>query len=85
MTLSQEDLFKLALNLQDPWYIKSIEFSSAKKQIDIHIDFIPGSRFEGRDLVIGCYKYTNIPNSTWGVAIGKKRAETTILRHSMPK
>ncbi len=39
----------------------------------------------GRDLVIGCYKYTNIPNSTWGVAIGKKRAETTILRHSMPK
>jgi transposase len=46
VTLSQEDLFKLALNLQEPWYIKSIEFSSAKKQIDIHIDFIPGSRFE---------------------------------------
>jgi transposase len=46
VTLSQEDLFKLALNLQDPWYIKSIEFSSTKKQIDIHIDFIPGSRFE---------------------------------------
>jgi len=44
--LSQEDLFKLALSLQDPWYIKSIEFSSAKKQLDIHIDFIPGSRFE---------------------------------------
>ena len=42
-------------------------------------------QFGGRDLVIGCYKYTNIPNSTWGVAIGKKRAETTILRHSMPK
>jgi hypothetical protein len=35
VTLSQEDLFKLALNLQDPWYIKSIEFSGAKKQIDI--------------------------------------------------
>jgi hypothetical protein len=46
--------------------------------------FIVVSAF-GRDLVIGCYKYTNIPNSTWGVAIGKKRAETTILRHSMPK
>ena len=46
MTLSQEDLFKLALNLQDPWYIESIEFSAAKKQLDIHIDFIPGSRFE---------------------------------------
>jgi len=46
VTLSQEDLFKLALNLQDPWYIKSIEFSNAKKQIDIHINFIPGSRFK---------------------------------------
>ena len=46
MTLSQEDLFKLALNLQDPWYIKSIEFSSAEKQLDIHIDFAAGSRFE---------------------------------------
>jgi len=46
VTLSQEDLFKLALNLQDPWYIKSIEFSSAEKQLDIHIDFAAGSRFE---------------------------------------
>lgn len=29
VTLSQEDLFKLALNLQDPWYIKSHVFSSS--------------------------------------------------------
>ena len=46
MTLSQEDLLKQALNLQDPWYIKTIEFSNAEKQIDIHIDFTVGSRFE---------------------------------------
>ena len=46
MTQSNEDLLKLALNLQDPWYIKSIEFSNAKKRIDINIDFTAGSRFE---------------------------------------
>jgi hypothetical protein len=39
MALSQKDLLKLALNLQDPWYIKSIEFSKAEKRIDINIDF----------------------------------------------
>lgn len=46
VTLSQEDLFKLALNLEDPWYIKSIEFSNAEKRLDLHIDFETGSRFE---------------------------------------
>jgi hypothetical protein len=46
VTLSQEDLFKIALNLQDPWYIKSIEFSNEEKQLDLHIDFTAGSRFE---------------------------------------
>ena len=44
--LSQEDLLKHALNLQDPRYIKTIDFSNAEKQIDIHIDFAAGSRFE---------------------------------------
>jgi len=33
----------------------------------------------GRDLVIGCYKYTNIPNSTWGVAIGKRGPKPRFL------
>jgi hypothetical protein len=42
----QEDLFKHALNLQDPWHIKSIEFSNVEKRLDIHIDFEVGSRFE---------------------------------------
>jgi len=46
VTLSQEDLFKHALNLQDPWYIKSIEFSNTERRLDIHIDFTAGSRFE---------------------------------------
>jgi transposase len=46
VTVSQEDLFKHALNLQDPWYIKSIEFNNTEKRLDIHIDFQVRSRFE---------------------------------------
>ena len=46
MTLSQEDLFKLALNLQDPWYIRSIEFNNEERRLDLYIDFETGSRFK---------------------------------------
>lgn len=46
MTLSQEDLFKLALNLQDPWYIKSIEFCNEEKRLDLYIDFETSSKFK---------------------------------------
>ena len=41
-----QQLFELALNIQDPWYIKSIEFSNAEGQLDIYIDFTTGSRFD---------------------------------------
>jgi transposase len=46
VTLSQEALFKVALNLQDPWYIKSLEFNNTEKRLDIYIDFEVSSRFE---------------------------------------
>ena len=45
MSLSQEALFKLALNLEDPWYITRIDFSSEEKQLDIHVDFKSGSKY----------------------------------------
>lgn len=45
MPISREDLFKLALNLQPPWYIASIEFDLEGKRLDIHIDFELGSKF----------------------------------------
>lgn len=45
MSISQEALFKIALNLQDPWYISQIEFSAEGKQLDIHVDFKSGSKF----------------------------------------
>jgi transposase len=40
-----QQLFELALNIQDPWYIKDIQFSAENKRLDIHIDFRKGSVF----------------------------------------
>lgn len=41
-----EELFTLALNLQEPWNVKKIEFNKEERRLDIWIDFTPGSKFE---------------------------------------
>jgi transposase len=46
MSLLPEELFQMALNVQDPWFIEKIDFSPDTKRLDIWIDFIPGSRFD---------------------------------------
>jgi len=43
--LIEKDLFQLALNIQDPWFIDRIEFDPKDKRLDIWIDFLPGSDF----------------------------------------
>jgi transposase len=41
-----EELFKLALGLTEPWYVKSLKFDVAHKRLDIEVDFRKGSRFK---------------------------------------
>ncbi len=36
-SVNKEDLFKLALGLQEPWYVKEICFSHELGRIDIHL------------------------------------------------
>ncbi len=52
MSLLPEELFQMALNIQDPWFIEKIDFSPDTKRLDIWIDFIPGSRFNCPDCKI---------------------------------
>ncbi|MCU7526768.1 MAG: ISL3 family transposase, partial [Ignavibacteria bacterium] len=40
-----EELFQKALNIEDPWYVKDINFNLELKQLDIWIDFKKGSKF----------------------------------------
>ncbi len=41
-----EDLFRRALNISDPWTLTKIDFDPDEKQIDIYLDFAPGTKFE---------------------------------------
>ena len=41
-----EKLFSEALGISDPYYIKSVNFDSIKKKLDIEVDFIKGSEFK---------------------------------------
>jgi transposase len=45
VSISQEDLFSIALGLEKPWFIKSIEFKIEEKLLDLYIDFESGSKF----------------------------------------
>lgn len=65
MSISQEELFRIALGLEKPWYIKTIDFKVEEKQLNLHIDFDSGSKFPcpscGRP---GCHVHDTIER-TW--------------------
>lgn len=46
MAISQKELFKLALGLEDPWVVESLVFNPEKKELHIHVGFWSGSRFD---------------------------------------
>lgn len=43
--MRDNDLFQLALGITSPWFVASSNFDSAKKRLDIRIDFKAGHRF----------------------------------------
>ena len=40
-----QDIFEQALNIDDPWYIKDIDFDPESKRLDVYIDFHKGAVF----------------------------------------
>lgn len=60
-----QQLFELALNIQDPWFIKDIQFSVEDKRLDIHIDFRKGAVFHyesSQENIKGDFKvYDTVP------------------------
>jgi transposase len=61
-------IFELALHIENPWYIKDIQFDSDNKRLDIHIDFHKGSvfRYESQDENIeGDYKAYDTTEKQW--------------------
>ena len=41
-----KNVFEQALNIQEPWFIKAIDFDFTQKRLDISIDFKKGTKFE---------------------------------------
>ncbi len=64
-----KELFQMALNITDPWFVSDLKFDVESKRLDVYIDFKKGSTFsffdenESKELV-GLKAYdTN--NKTW--------------------
>jgi transposase len=63
-----QELFELALNIQDPWYIKDIQFKAEQKRLDIHIDFRKGSIFHyesAQENIKGDFKVYDTVEKQW--------------------
>lgn len=63
-----QQLFELALNIQDPWYIKDVQFSAENKRLDIHIDFRKGSVFHyesAQENIKGDFKVYDTVDKQW--------------------
>lgn len=61
-------LFEVALNIKEPWYINDIQFDSAKKRLDVHIDFRRGSVFHyesAKDNIKGDFKAYDTQLKQW--------------------
>ena len=43
------EIFSIALGLQEPWYIKEVNFDKGNLQLDIHLSFKRGYKFKGED------------------------------------
>ena len=38
-------LFKAALGIKSPWFVKAVDFDAPQRRLTIRIDFAPGTRF----------------------------------------
>ena len=63
-----QDLFQLALNITDPWFVSDINFNVEAKRLDVYIDFKKGSTFS--------YEYIEYKTEIKKETIDDKEVET---------
>jgi len=64
-----KELFQMALNVTDPWFVSDLKFDVESKRLDIYIDFKKGSTFcffevEEDKEIVGLKAY-DTSNKTW--------------------
>ena len=64
-----KELFQIALNITEPWFVKDLKFDVESKRLDIYIDFKKGSTFsffdEQEDKELVGLKAYDTSNKTW--------------------
>jgi transposase len=65
-----QELFQLALNIINPWFVSDLNFDAESKRLDVYIDFKKGSTFDYIDLdnnneTISNLKAYDTKNKTW--------------------
>ena len=45
-----QELFQLALNITEPWFVSDLNFDAESKRLDVYINFKKGSTFNYIDL-----------------------------------
>ncbi len=64
--MNNSKLFEIALNISEPWYIKTIVFDEEKRRLDINIDFKIGSKFYYKDAEVeGTFAVHDTVQKTW--------------------
>lgn len=46
---NSKEIFAIALGLEDPWFISSVDFNQEKSRLDIHLSFTKGHKFQSED------------------------------------
>lgn len=64
-----KELFQMALNVTDPWFVSDLKFHAESKRLDIYIDFKKGSTFNYFDVeadkeIVGLKAY-DTSSKTW--------------------
>ena len=66
-----KELFQLALNVTDPWFVSDIKFDAEAKRLDVYIDFKKGSVFS--------YEYIETRTETKKETIDAKEIEVETI------
>ncbi len=47
-----KELFQMALNVTEPWFVSDLKFDVESKRLDVYLDFKKGSVFDFFDFLL---------------------------------
>jgi transposase len=63
--MSTKELFSIALGLEEPWFVKDLNFDPEKRRLDIVLDFTKGSKFSCPECGVQNCQIHDTKERTW--------------------